>query len=59
MNYSLDEYYAEWFLVDKYRKLYDSIIHPILDPHMWGETNLPTLDPPFELRKGGMVEKNK
>jgi len=25
---------------------------------MWGDTNLPTLDPPFELRKRGRPEKH-
>ncbi|KAJ8423904.1 hypothetical protein Cgig2_003667 [Carnegiea gigantea] len=29
------------------------------NPCMWGETNLPTLDPPFELRGRERPEKNK
>ncbi|KAJ8429545.1 hypothetical protein Cgig2_008377 [Carnegiea gigantea] len=40
-------------------KLYDNIIHPISDPCIWGETNLPPLDPPFELRKRGSPKKHK
>ncbi|KAJ8438425.1 hypothetical protein Cgig2_004535 [Carnegiea gigantea] len=39
-------------------KLYENIIHPISDPCMWGDTNLPTLDPPVELRKRGRPEKH-
>ena len=59
MNQKLEDYCAHWFLVEKYRKLYDGIIHPIPDSCMWGETSLPSLDPPFELRKKGRPQKHK
>ncbi|KAJ8445066.1 hypothetical protein Cgig2_022586 [Carnegiea gigantea] len=36
MNQKLEDYYAHWFLVEKYRKFYDEIIHPIPDSCMWG-----------------------
>ena len=59
MNQKLEDYCAHWFLVEKYRKLYDGIIHPIPDSCMWGETSLLRLDPPFELRKKGRPQKYK
>ncbi|KAJ8437761.1 hypothetical protein Cgig2_009476 [Carnegiea gigantea] len=57
MKGQLEDYCAPWFSIDNYRKLYENIIHPISDPCMWGDTNLPTLDPPVELRKRGRPEK--
>ena len=59
MKGKLEDYCAPWFSTENYRKLYDNIIHPISDPCMWGETNLPTLDSPVELRKKGRPEKHK
>ncbi|KAJ8419659.1 hypothetical protein Cgig2_009798 [Carnegiea gigantea] len=59
MKGKLEDYCAPWFSTENYRKLYDNIIYPISDPCMWGETNLPTLDPPFELRKKGRLEKHE
>ncbi|KAJ8434032.1 hypothetical protein Cgig2_001225 [Carnegiea gigantea] len=41
------------------RKLYDRIIHPIPDSCFWGDSELPALDLPFELRKRGRPEKHK
>jgi len=58
MKGKLEDYCAPWFPTKNYRKLYDNIIHPISDPYMWGETNLPTVDPPFELRKRGRPKKH-
>ncbi|KAJ8436069.1 hypothetical protein Cgig2_000365 [Carnegiea gigantea] len=46
-------------LNNRYVNLYDGIVHPIPDSCFWGECTLPTLDPPFELRKRGMPEKHK
>jgi len=59
MNQQLDDYCSQWFSTQKYRNLYDGIIHPISDPCMWGETTLPVLDPPHELRKRGRPEKHQ
>ena len=58
MKGQLEDYCAPCFSTENYRKLYENIIHPISDPCMWGDTNLPTLDPPFELRKRGRPEKH-
>ncbi|KAJ8427350.1 hypothetical protein Cgig2_016216 [Carnegiea gigantea] len=58
MKGQLEDYCAPWFSTDNYRKLYKNIIHPISDPCMWGDTNLPTLDPPVERRKRGRPEKH-
>ncbi|KAJ8434079.1 hypothetical protein Cgig2_030514 [Carnegiea gigantea] len=51
--------FAEAKLKKSYRKLYDGIIHPIPDSCFWGESELPALDPPFELKKRGRPEKHK
>ena len=59
MNHSLDDYCSHWFSTEKYKNLYDAIIHPISDPCMWGDTTLPVLDPPYELRKRGRPEKHQ
>ncbi|KAJ8435063.1 hypothetical protein Cgig2_015568 [Carnegiea gigantea] len=59
MNQKLEDYCAHWFLVEKYKKLYDGIIHPIPDSCMRGKTSLPSLDPPFELKKKGRLKKHK
>ncbi|KAJ8421507.1 hypothetical protein Cgig2_013185 [Carnegiea gigantea] len=59
LNHKLDDYCYPWFNVESYRKLYDGIIHPIPDSCLWGESELPALDPPFELRKRGRIEKHK
>jgi len=37
--------------------LYDGIIRPIPNSSMWGEASLPSLDPPFELRKKRKARK--
>ena len=59
LNHRLDDYCSHWFHVERYRKLYDGIIHPITDSCFWGEIALPSLDPPFQLRKKGRPEKHK
>ncbi|KAJ8428902.1 hypothetical protein Cgig2_024971 [Carnegiea gigantea] len=59
LNHKLDDYCCPSFNVESYRKLYDGIIHPILDSCFCGESELPALDPPFELRKMGSPEKHK
>ncbi|VFQ62669.1 unnamed protein product [Cuscuta campestris] len=53
MNENLENYCEDWFSVEKYRRLYDGIIHPIPDPCMWGESSLPKLDPPKAFKKKG------
>ncbi|KAJ8424734.1 hypothetical protein Cgig2_010034 [Carnegiea gigantea] len=58
MKGQLEDYCAPCFSTDNYRKLYDNIIHPISDPCMCGDTSLPTLDPPVELRRRGRPEKH-
>ncbi|KAJ8426924.1 hypothetical protein Cgig2_010442 [Carnegiea gigantea] len=58
MKGQLQDYCAPWFSTDNYRKLYKNIIHPIPGPCIWRDTNLPTLDPPVELRKRGRPEKH-
>ena len=59
MNHKLYEYCFEWFLVERYEKLCDTIIHPISDSRLWGGYQFASLGAPFELRKRGKVEKSK
>ncbi|VFQ87781.1 unnamed protein product [Cuscuta campestris] len=59
MNENLENYCEDWFSVEKYRRLYDRIIHPIPDPCMWGESSLPKLDPPKTFKKKGRPKKHK
>ncbi|VFQ94034.1 unnamed protein product [Cuscuta campestris] len=59
LNEKLEDYCAHWFSVEKYKGLYDAIIHPIPDPCMWGETSEPNLDPPKNLKKKGRPKKHK
>ncbi|KAJ8425504.1 hypothetical protein Cgig2_015878 [Carnegiea gigantea] len=58
MKGQLEDYCAPWFSTDNYRKLYENIIHPLSDPCMWEDINLPTLDLVVELRKRGRLEKH-
>ncbi|VFQ91172.1 unnamed protein product [Cuscuta campestris] len=59
LNEKLEDYCSHWFSVEKYKGLYDGIIHPIPDSCMWGESSEPTLDPPREHKKKGRPKKHK
>ncbi|KAJ8431218.1 hypothetical protein Cgig2_016777 [Carnegiea gigantea] len=50
---------SHWNIGHRGKPTYTIIIHPIPDSCFWGESELPALDPPFELRKRGRPEKHK
>ncbi|KAJ8436431.1 hypothetical protein Cgig2_013472 [Carnegiea gigantea] len=50
---------CERLLMEKYRNLYNYIVHPIAAPRMWEKRNLPNLDPPYAQRKTGGPSEHK
>ena len=47
MTEKLEDYNDDWFKVEKYKKLNDTIVYPISTPIMWEKRNLPKLDAPY------------
>jgi len=47
MKQQLNNYVEHCFIVEKYRNLYNHIVHLIAAPQMWEKRNLLDLDPPY------------
>ena len=59
MKQQLNNYVEHCFIVEKYRNLYNHIIHPIAAPQMWDKRNLADLEPPYAQRKIGRPQEHK
>ncbi|KAJ8438929.1 hypothetical protein Cgig2_033816 [Carnegiea gigantea] len=59
MKQQLEDYVEDCFTVEKYKNLYNHIVHPIVAPQMWEKRNLPNLDPPYAQRKISRPLKHK
>ena len=59
MKQQLEDYVEDFFTVEKYRNLYNHIVHPIAAPQMWEKRNFPDLDPPYAQRKTGRPPEHK
>ncbi|KAJ8444068.1 LOW QUALITY PROTEIN: hypothetical protein Cgig2_030925 [Carnegiea gigantea] len=60
-NYThlLEDYVEDCFTVEKYKNLYNQIVHPIATPQIWEKRNFPDLDPPYAQRKMGRPSEHK
>ncbi|KAJ8452488.1 hypothetical protein Cgig2_000077 [Carnegiea gigantea] len=59
MRDKFQDYCNDWFKVEKYRKLYDTIVHPMSTPTMWENRILPELHAPYSQVKKGRPEEYK
>ncbi|KAJ8421081.1 hypothetical protein Cgig2_025042 [Carnegiea gigantea] len=55
----LEDYCDDWFKVEKYRKFYDTIVHPISTTSMWENRTLPELDAQYSQVRKGRPEEHK
>jgi len=46
MKDKIKDYSEDWFTVEQYNRLYDTIVHPISALSIWEKRDLPKLDPP-------------
>ena len=58
VKHKLEDYCDDCFKVENYRKLYDTIVHPISAPTMWESRTLPQLDTPYSQVKKGRPEEH-
>jgi len=59
MKQQLEDYMEDCFTVEKYRNLYNHIVHPIAALQMWEKRTLPDLDQPYAQRKKDMPPEHK
>ena len=59
MKQQLEDYVEDCFIVDKYKNLYNPIVHPMATLQMWEKRNLPVLDHLFAKKIIGRSPKHK